>query len=79
MIEKLWEAYHVLHRVAQMEEIPVQQVIRDIEDAIQEAYLSAKEGNNQEVLARWHEIPCEGEIPSALELLTYLSEKCRLR
>ena len=76
MDNQQWRAYHALRKVAQMEGITVQQVIRNIDDAIREAYSSAKDENNQEVLKRWKEVPCEGELPTALELVAYLGEKC---
>ena len=76
MDNQQWRAYHALRKVAQMEGISVQQVIRNIDDAIREACSSAKDENNQEVLKRWKEVPCEGELPTALELVVYLGEKC---
>ncbi len=68
-------AYEALRKVAKKEGISVNQVIRDIDDTILEAWFTARRENNQEVLALWREIPCKGKLPTALELVVYLSEK----
>ena len=78
MDNQQWRAYHALRKVAQMEGISVQEVVQNIDDAIKEAYSTTKDENNQEVLKRWKEIPCEGELPTALELVIYLGAKCRV-
>ena len=75
MEKRQWEAYHALRQVAKKEGISVQQVILDIEEAITEAYFTAKKEDDQPVLERWNAIPSKGEIPTALELVAYLGDK----
>ena len=70
-----WRAYHALRKVAKMEGISVQQVVENIDEAIGEAYRTAKEENDREVIERWSKIPCRGELPTALELIVYLTAK----
>ena len=71
------QAYRALTKIARREGIPVEQVISEIEKAIRAAYLSAQNSGDQAALERWAEIPCEGNLPTALELITYLGDKVR--
>lgn len=75
MDEKRDRVYRALCKIASKEGIPVAQVIRCIDDAIQEAYFTAQRDNNQEILSQWREIPCKGKLPTALELVDYLAER----
>lgn len=51
------------------------QVVREIEEAILDAYSSAQKNNDRATLDQWADIPCEGHLPTALELITYLGNK----
>ena len=75
MDRKQRSAYEALRMVARKEGTSVKQVIRDIDDAILEAYKKKQKENNREALALWHGIPCKGNLPTALELVIYLSEQ----
>lgn len=75
MNRKQRRAYEALRKVANKEGISVKQVIRDIDDAILEAYFTAQKENNREALALWQGIPRKGKMPTALELVVYLEEK----
>ena len=75
MYQKHLKARIALAKIAKRESIPVAQVMEEIETAILEAYTSAHKANDQATLDKWAEIPSEGQIPSALELITYLGEK----
>ena len=77
MDKKLNRAHSAVCKIAEKEGIPADQVIRCIDDAIQEAYFTAQRENNQEILLRWREIPCKGNLPSALELVDYLAKKIK--
>ena len=52
--------------------IPLETVIREIEKAIAAAYQSAQK--DPAALEKWRKIPCKGEVPSALEMISYLGE-----
>lgn len=79
MDNRQWRAYHALRKVAKMEGISVQEVVRNIEDVIKEAYSTAQKENDLQVLERWKDIPCENEIPTAVELVTYLGDRLKMK
>ena len=74
ILKQLW-AYLALCKVARRNGITVKHVIWEIEAMSKESYFSARRDGKQEVLKAWQEIPCKGEIPTALELVAYLAEQ----
>ena len=66
-------AYCALLEVAKRESIPLARVIQSIEEGIQDAYSKSIAENNTAALSTWSSIPCEGTVPSAVELIAYLS------
>ena len=75
MYKKHARAHRALTEIARKEGIPVDQVVREIEEAILDAYSSAQKNNDRATLDQWADIPCEGHLPTALELITYLGNK----
>ena len=66
-------AHHALQRVAAMHAVPLPEVIGEIENAIQEAYRHALQQNDPDCLRLWESIPKEGQLPTAEEMIAYLS------
>ena len=66
---------HAIRKVARNHGITEQEVVREIEIAIQAALEAASRENDHAALARWKGIPCCGEYPNAYELVDYLSDK----
>lgn len=60
---------------SQGEEVAYETVIKNIEDAIDDAIATCVQNNDEVALAMWGQIPCVGDIPTPLELLAYLGEK----
>ena len=77
MIDKCWKVWLIFQKVARKEGISVRQVVSDIETVIQEAYTLALQENNSSVIEAWKAIPCKGELPTAVELVIYLSDRVR--
>ena len=63
-------ATKALERTAQHYGITLEEVNREIENAIQEAMSSKTPG----VRERWAQIPCEGEYPTPAELVAWIAE-----
>lgn len=72
-------AYYALLEVAKQEGVPLTTVIQNIEDAIKEAHSRAITENNTAIISAWSHIPCKGKIPTAVELISYLSELTALQ
>lgn len=70
-------AHRVLEEVARKNGTTVEEVIRNIEEGIDEAIDKAIRENNVAVLEEWAKIPCVGNRPTAAELITCLGERLR--
>ena len=66
-------AYRALQQVARQEGVTVEQVIREIESSIRMAYAESLKKGDRAALKKWQSIPCEGELPNALEMVEHLS------
>lgn len=64
-----------IEEVAEKEGISVNEVIREIDLAIEEAMQSS----DPLVRARWTLIPCAGDKPTALEFIAYMRGKIHSR
>ena len=71
------QAYNALLQVAERNGTSLENVIHEIESSIREAIDTAKRENNQLALNKWKEIPCAGEYPSAVELITYIGAQVK--
>lgn len=63
----------VLEVVAQNNHTTVEEVKMEIELSIAEAIKTAIKNNDTKRLKKWKNIPCRGEVPTAEELLAYLT------
>ena len=63
----------VLKAVALKNGVPVQEVIRQIDAAIAEAMQNAETENNRKAMNVWAGMAKNGNIPSAIEAVDYLS------
>ena len=72
------KALRIIRKIAKKEGVPVGYVIDSIEEAIQEAYLYAEMSGDLERLALWNEIPREGKIPNAFEMIEYMGGKFQM-
>ena len=75
MIGKKRKAYMAMKEVAKKEGVSLTVVMERINEAIEEAYLRAHNEGNSEILEKWRDIPCDGDIPTALEMIVYLAEQ----
>ena len=66
------KAQAALLTVALQKGIPLEAVIQEIDTAIAAAYQTAQK--NPASLDKWKRIPCKGEIPTALEMVSYLGD-----
>ncbi len=71
------QAYKALLQVAEENGVSLNEVITEIESAIRDAVEQAIRDNNLEALAMWAQIPCQGEYPSAVELIAYIGGQIR--
>lgn len=71
------EAYNMLVEVAKNHNTSVESVIERIEKSIQMGYISCIENKNEAGIKSWKEIPSEGELPNAVEIMIYLDEVMR--
>ena len=71
------KAYDVLKNIARREGISVAQVIYEIDRAISETLETIHIDNDLSAIEKWEQIPRIGEIPTAIELLMYLSDKMK--
>ena len=69
-------AQRALEETARRNGISTEQVIAEIEEAIAEAVSQAQREGNRSILACWDQIPCEGDVPNAYELVAYIGHKC---
>lgn len=75
VIVNIERAYWTLQELAKQQGVTVAEVMADIDECINEAIVTIKRNNNQEVMERWKKIPCIGEIPTAVEFVAYLGEE----
>lgn len=68
------EAYEALVLVAKEEGLPVETVIAEIDKVIHIGYNKCISEKDENGIAKWKRIPCEGEIPTALEFVSYMRE-----
>ena len=61
--------------VAKANGITEAQAVTEIENMIFAVIQKAKLENDQQTLEKWEEIPCERDVPTAYELIDYLSRK----
>lgn len=71
------QAYGALLKVAQNNGVSLEEVIKEIEIGIQDAIETAKKENNQAILDKWKNIPCAGDSPTAVELITYIGSQLK--
>ena len=64
----------VLEIVARNNHTSAESVKKEIECSIAEAIDTARKVNDQKRLTYWDPIPCREEVPSAEELIAYLSQ-----
>ena len=67
----LKKARRALRAVAKRQGLSEREVVAAIEPAIAQAY---RQGDGK-ILAQWEKIPCAGDMPTAYELVAYLSER----
>ena len=65
----------ILEWVAQREGTTAEKVLFEIEAAISLAYRNAILSNDENLIRIWKEIPCKGNMPTATEMISYLSER----
>ena len=68
-------AKRVVKKIAKQRGITENEVISEIEYAIMDAYQRKEALADKNGTSLWNEIPHVGEIPTAYELIAYLSEK----
>jgi len=67
----------VFEELAQREGVTYEEIVQDIEDAIEEAIRNSYRTGNAKAIALWNMIPCEGDRPNAYEFMAYIGEKVR--
>lgn len=65
-------AYMALEEVAKQRGITVEEVVHEIDKTIQLAFENVQNTNNKKALEKWKMIPCAGDRPTAVELLSFL-------
>ena len=73
---ELRKARRSIRQVARNHGLAEEEVVKEIEIAIQAAFEAVLREKDAVALERWQEIPCAGVIPNAYELVDYLS--CKL-
>ena len=73
---ELKKAKWSIRQVARNHGLAEEEVIKEIEIAIQAAFEAVLREKDAAAIERWREIPCAGIIPNAYELVDYLS--CKL-
>ena len=68
-------ARRALEETARRQGITLEEVVFEIEEAIETAISQARREKNEQILAQWEKIPCEGEKPNAFELLAYIGKQ----
>lgn len=67
--------HHTLKTVAQNHHISQDQLNRELEDLIAETLSELTKSGNAQALTVWQQIPKEGSVPTAEELIYYLARK----
>ena len=73
---ELKKAKWSIRQVARNHGLAEEEVVKEIEIAIQAAFEAVLREKDAAAIERWREIPCAGVIPNAYELVDYLS--CKL-
>ena len=68
-------ACFALLEVAAREGLPLSSILQSINEAILDAHSSALAEPNPNALAVWSDIPCAGDISTAVELVAYLAQQ----
>lgn len=66
-------ASKALKEVARREGVPLEEVLREVSLCIAEGMNRCREEKNVAALRQWDAIPKAGEIPTPVELVSYLS------
>lgn len=69
--------YYALDKVARINKVPIEEVIKEISICIDVAMETAKQENDQQAFEMWNSIPCTGDKPTPEELLSFLIEKIK--
>lgn len=72
---KIGKARKAIRKLALQEGVTEREICQEIEKTITEARQQARERGDWEALARWAKIPCNGQQPTAYELVAYLAEE----
>lgn len=67
----------ILRELAEREGITYEEMLHEIDSAIETAIENSYQTNNKKAIALWNLIPCEGERPNVFEFLAYMGEKLR--
>ena len=65
-------AYRALEKAARQQGTTVEHVINEINKSIRYAYDESVHKGDLKAIALWKEIPCEGNLPDALEFVEYM-------
>ncbi len=79
MILKMLRAKQTIREVAKKEGQPVRSVTDEIEYAIVQAYHEARESGDPGKIAMWDRIPKKGEIPTAVEMILFLTDEVKMK
>lgn len=69
------EARRALRKLAAKRGVPEKKITADIEEMIRVTLEDIHKQGDSVSIQKWAQIPCRGEIPTALELIGYLSEE----
>ena len=64
-------AYRALQETARKRGVSVEEVIAEIDKAIAQAMKNCENDNNTNAMNIWKMIPCEGEVPTAVEVVAF--------
>lgn len=72
------EARRAIRELAVREGVTEKKIIADIEEMIHTTLEEIRQRGDLASIQKWAQIPCQGEIPTALELIGYLSEEIEM-
>ena len=72
MDKKYPGAYRALQQVAKQQGTTLEHIIEEINKSIRIAYADAVRIGDMAAIERWKQIPSEGVLPNALELVEYI-------
>lgn len=67
--------YRTLEELAKQQNTTVEKIIAEIDECIQDAIATVKNNHDLQAMKKWKKIPSVGEIPTAVEFVTYLGEE----